>query len=152
MTAQRLFASVLLVGTLALHGCRSTETEEEKPAAQEVIGTISEDDAKVRDVAEGFLDGIFKGLDTKDRKLFIENLTRDMREKTTETSFQSSCESFHERQGKYVSREFLCVMNEGPFRRILWKTKFSDNPNDVLTILILGKLDEEYKVFGFYFL
>lgn len=145
---QKRYGLVLLTMlslNLLLSSCQST------PQPLKSIDQITADEKDIKKVANAYVDQIFQSFQTRNYKLFKAHMTTDMQQQVNKQSFESTCKQFEEYQGKFISKTFLCVMNKGLFKMVLWKTKFDKNKNDVLTTMLIGKLDGKYQIFGIYF-
>jgi hypothetical protein len=152
-------------------GCESTDSDSKKDSAankdklHEFQEIKPEEADGLKDKAVVYMDNILKGIDSDNYSLFSENFTDEMREGINKDAFKEMIKRFDKQKGKMLSKQYLGVLNQGLFKIYLWKAKYEGPeikeeggmgklkrlPKDNLIKLVIGKVDEKYKVFGLWF-
>jgi len=147
-------------------GCGSTDKKEDESAKSEKDKKLElknindENEAAIQKLAEGYVDDIILGMKDNDYKRFSQNLVDELKQDITKENFKIMVQRFKDEKGNFVNKQFLTSLEKGLFREYLWKAKFQKPDEkkavnapkeDTLVILILGKVDDKYKVFAFSF-
>lgn len=151
---------------LFLSGCSSTEKKEDEAVKQdgakpELKNVNDEDAAATQKIATEYIDDILEALKEDDYKRFSKNLTPEFRQELTKENFKLMAQSFREKKGSLMEKNFLTTLDKGVFKVYLWKAVFKTKDqkgnaagkdkfrDDTLIKLVLGKVDDKYIVFAF---
>ena len=147
MKYKSFLLGIALVIYLISFGCAAVNHVDPENAALE----------KQQEIAMG--ESLIKAFQKRDIKLFYSNLTVEGRQVWGTKEFEFECRNIRERWGEIDSFRYLTQLEMEPTHQYVWAVKFKRNSSpggkpvyqDVLFVILTGKIDGKAKVFLFGF-
>lgn len=115
------------------------------------LSAAKDNDKEIKKVSEQVIDEILKGLNSNDYELYSKRFDEKMKSVSDKNKFEHDREKIINWVGRYASKEYFGFINKNNYIIILWKGYFDKKNEDILIMLTLTKINNEYLVSGLWF-
>lgn len=120
-------------------------------ASLAVAAPIGKTDEEVRSLAEPIAEGLLRGFNEGDYRLYAQNFDDALKEAIPERKFHQVREEILKKLGSYRNKQYLGFLTQQPYTVVLWKGSFAGTADDILIKLVLSRRQEVIKVVGLWF-
>lgn len=162
-----IFTSAAILAVLGFSACKTAAPEQTPPASVITPAEVSPD--QLKKIADVYLKDILTGLETNDYKLFVKDFAREYKDTMNPEKFAPLAAGFQAKNGKLQNLKYLDCLDQGIFKSVVWKAKFTrpkaqeealrrDGKDpakipvpELLVRLLLGNVNGEWKAFAIFF-
>ncbi len=144
-------ALVVAVFALSLSSCKTRppapapgDSISPGPAAAVTAGETGKQKAEI------VLKSILEGMRNDDYSVYSAHFAEGLKKELTEEKFKKTNEAIKKQLGNCSEHQFLGKMKKNVFDVFLWKAQFTGTEDESLIRLVLGQVDDQYRVFGFW--
>lgn len=107
-------------------------------------------EGEVRGYSDTKLENILTAANKDDYTAYSKDFSDKMKEALTESNFKQQNKLIKDKIGSYESKEFVKLQNKGEYITVIYKTKYSNEPKDVMVTITFRNGDEAHKVEGLF--